>query len=212
MKKSANFYLILTLIVNIALVGCRILSGNEGSDEDGNKDNEKPTSYENYSFEYLLNDGSGYQTVYTYARNGLKSLQMLPDGTGIHIELATGVVTYFSIEKGEATKITDLTKINSNLLTGMGVFGVGRIGERIGGETLDDNFCDIVKLMSSSGDFSKTWYCNRFDIALKFETYADDKLQTGFYLKNFQLGNCSDGMVKLPEGLDIIDLDAVVEY
>ncbi|NLP03895.1 MAG: hypothetical protein GX089_15480 [Fibrobacter sp.] len=40
MKKSANFYLILTLIVNIALVGCRILSGNEGSDEDGNKDNE----------------------------------------------------------------------------------------------------------------------------------------------------------------------------
>ena len=37
MKKSANFYLILTLIVNIALVGCRILSGNEGSDEDGTK-------------------------------------------------------------------------------------------------------------------------------------------------------------------------------
>lgn len=212
MKKSDILCLILTLIIAVALAGCGGGNGGGGNgggkgDGDGDNGNGKPISYENYSFEYISNDGSGYQTAYTYARNGLKSLQMYPDGTGFHIELATGVTTHF--KDGKATRYTDSNNIKSNLLTSLGVIGSGRIGERIGGETLDANFCDIVMLPgNSSAVFFKTWYCRKFDIALKSETYANDKLQSGFYLKKFQLGNCSEEMVRLPEGLDISDLDA----
>lgn len=207
MKKNANYYLILALIIAVALAGCGGGGGNGGGNGDGDNGNGKPISYENYSFEYLQNDGSGYQVVYTYARNGLKSLQMYPDGTGFHIELATGLTTIF--KDGKATRYTDSNNIKYNLLISLGVIGAGRVGERIGGETLDDNFCDIVKLPgNSSAAFFKIWHCKKFDIALKFETYAEDKLQSGFYLKKFQLGNCSEDMVKLPEGLDILDLDA----
>lgn len=201
-----NFLGVFLLISLLSGCGGGGGGGNSGGNGDGNDGNGKPISYENYSFEYLLNGGSGYQVAYTYARNGLKSLQMYPDGTGLHIELATGVTTHF--KDGKATRYTDSNNIKSNLLTSLGVIGSGRIGERIGGETLDANFCDIVKLPGSGGVFCKIWYCKKFDIALKFETYADDKLQSGFYLKKFQLGNCSEEMVRLPEGLDISDLDA----